>query len=67
MKKSLEYYNVRHLGMIKVIEENDNSLTITWDENDPVESQLNTWTESDFINCIMERVNDINREGKDLL
>ena len=53
--------------MIKVIEENDNSLTITWDENDPVESQLNTWTESDFINCIMERVNDINREGKDLL
>jgi hypothetical protein len=45
---------------IEVIQEEDQSLTITWDKDDPIESQLNHWTEQDFINCIMERVNEIN-------
>lgn len=40
--------------MINVIQEDDGSLTISWDENDPVESTLNTWTEEDFINAIKE-------------
>ena len=38
---------------IQVTEEADGSLTISWDETDPVESQLNTWTEEDFIQAIM--------------
>jgi hypothetical protein len=41
--------------MINCIQEDDGSLTITWDQNDPVESILNTWTEQDFIDAIMER------------
>ena len=45
--------------MINCIEEDDGSLTITWDENDPIESQLNTWTESDFIDCIMKRCQEL--------
>jgi len=45
--------------MIDVKEEEDGSLTISWDENDPQESLLNTWTEQDFIDAIMERVNSL--------
>ena len=43
--------------MIQCFEEDDGSLTITWDDTDPVESVLNTWTEQDFIDAIMERAN----------
>ena len=28
------------------------NLTITWDENDPIESEFNDWTETDFLNAI---------------
>ena len=28
------------------------NLTITWDENDPIESQFNDWTEQDFLTAI---------------
>jgi hypothetical protein len=45
--------------MIEVKEETDGSLTISWDENDPVESQLNTWTEQDFINSIMDKCKEL--------
>jgi hypothetical protein len=41
--------------MIDVKEREDGSFDISWDENDPVESILNTWTEQDFINVIMNR------------
>lgn len=40
--------------MIEVKEREDGSFDISWDENDPVESQLNHWTEQDFIDCIMQ-------------
>lgn len=50
--------------MITVKEEGDGSFTIDWDENDPIESQLNTWTEEDFIKAITDA---IDRESKDLL
>jgi hypothetical protein len=43
--------------MIQCFEEDDGSLTITWDETDPVESILNTWTEQDFVDAIMEKAN----------
>lgn len=51
---------------IQVIEEQNGSLTISWDENDPVESILNTWTEHDFINAIMERCKSIEEQTNDL-
>ncbi len=39
---------------IQVFENPNKSLTISWDETDPVESQLNTWTEEDFVRAIIE-------------
>ena len=44
---------------IEVTENEDNSLTISWDETSPTESILNTWTEDDFIKVIMERVEEL--------
>ncbi len=41
---------------IEVKELEDGSLEISCDENDPVESQLNHWTEQDFVNAIMEGI-----------
>lgn len=51
--------------MIEVKEENDGSLTISWDETDPVESILNTWTEQDFIQAITNQLNNL-KEKEDL-
>ncbi len=45
--------------MIQVIENEDKSFTISWDETSPTESILNTWTEDDFIKVIMERVEEL--------
>jgi hypothetical protein len=45
--------------MIQVTENEDKSLTITWDETSPTESILNTWTEDDFIKVIMERIEEL--------
>ena len=42
--------------MIDVKQEDDNTFTITWDENDPHESMFNTWTEEDFINAIQNKL-----------
>lgn len=42
--------------MVECHEEEDGSFTISWDENDPKESVLNTWTEQDFIDVIMNYV-----------
>lgn len=30
----------------------DGSITIDWDENDPEEMHLNEWSEEDFLNAI---------------
>jgi hypothetical protein len=46
--------------MIQVIENEDKSFTITWDETSPTESILNTWTEEDFIKVIMEHLQKLN-------
>lgn len=53
--------------MIEVKEETDGSLTISWDENDPIESQLNTWTEQDFISAIMDRCNELENSQNTLV
>ena len=39
---------------IEVTERENGWFDISWDENDPLESIFNTWTEQDFIDCIME-------------
>ena len=51
--------------MIQVTEEADHSLTITWDENDPIESQLNTWTADNFIKCIMDKCKELEEQSND--
>jgi hypothetical protein len=45
--------------MIKVKELEDHSFEISWDETDPVESMMNTWTEEDFVRAIQEQLNSI--------
>ena len=50
--------------MIDVKQENDGSLTIYWDENDPQESILNTWTQEDFINAIQDKLNTLQELGE---
>jgi len=48
---------------IEVTENDDNSLTISWNETSPTESILNTWTEDDFIRVIMDACNKaLNKE-----
>jgi hypothetical protein len=49
---------------IEVIENEDKTFTISWDENSPTESILNTWTEEDFIRVIMEHLDKVEDEGK---
>ena len=34
------------------------NLTISWDENDPVESQFNNWTAQDFLTAISDACNE---------
>jgi hypothetical protein len=45
--------------MIQVTENEDQTLTISWDETSPTESILNTWTEDDFIKVIMNRLEEL--------
>lgn len=50
--------------MINVKQEDDGSLTITWDENDPQESILGTWTQEDFIHAIEDKLNSLKELGE---
>jgi len=45
--------------MIDCIENEDGTFTISWDENDPIESVLNDWTEEDFIEVITNYAEEI--------
>jgi hypothetical protein len=49
-------FSLKHwrIAMINVKHIKDNEYEISWDENDPIESKLNTWTEEDFLNTISE-------------
>ena len=49
--------------MINVKQEDDNTFTISWDENDPHESMFNTWTEEDFINAIQDKLKSLEELG----
>ena len=39
-----------------VTENYDGSFTFDWDDEHPVTSQLNTWTENDFLNCLRKQM-----------
>lgn len=45
---------------IEVTQLEDGSFDISWDENDPAESVLNTWTQEDFIKAIMNHLESVN-------
>jgi hypothetical protein len=45
--------------MIEVHENKDGSFQIDWDENDPVESIMNDWTEEDFIQALKEHIEQV--------
>jgi hypothetical protein len=49
--------------MINVKQENNGTFTISWDENDPQESILNTWTQEDFINAIQNKLQSLEELG----
>jgi len=49
--------------MIDVKQEDDNTFTIYWDENDPKEKILNDWTEEDFINAIQNKLQSLQELG----
>jgi hypothetical protein len=49
--------------MIEVTQEPDGSMTINWDENDPVESIMNDWTESDFIQAIKDHLETVKKNA----
>jgi len=48
---------------IHVTQNDDQTFTIDWDENDPKESILNTWTEEDFINAIQNKLQSLEELG----
>ena len=60
----LAHYSQKWRQMINVKEEDDGTLTISWDENDPQESILNTWTEKDFINAIENKLQSLQELGE---
>ena len=43
---------------LSVIEEGNNTFTIEWDENNPITSKLNTWTQEDFLRAIVQGLED---------
>ena len=49
--------------MINVKQEDNGTFTISWDENDPQESILNTWTQEDFINAIQNKLQSLEELG----
>jgi hypothetical protein len=48
--------------MIEVKEEQDGSFTISWDEKDPIESMMNDWTESDFLDAIQKQLDKLKED-----
>ena len=50
---------------LTVTENPDGSFTIEWDENHPVTSVFNTWTEQDFIDTLDRACKDVLGEEYD--
>jgi hypothetical protein len=51
---------------IKVTEKKDGTFDIEWNEKDPQESIMNTWTESDFLDAIQKHLDKLKQDdGKE--
>jgi hypothetical protein len=50
--------------MIEVTKNENGSFTISWDEDSPAESILNTWTEEEFVKVIMEYLQKLNKNER---
>lgn len=42
--------------MIKALEQEDGSIQISWDDEDPEEAVLGDWTEQELLDCITNGV-----------
>jgi hypothetical protein len=51
--------------MIEVTKNEDQTFTISWDENSPTESIFNTWTEEDFVRAITDYLETLTENGTD--
>ena len=49
--------------MIEVQQNDDGSLQIDWNPNDPVESIMNDWTEEDFIQAIKDHLETVKKNA----
>lgn len=49
-----------------VVEEDDGSLTFHWDENHPITSVFNTWTDKDFTEMLCNKAEEVIREIQEL-
>jgi len=45
--------------MIEVTENDNGTFTISWDENDPLESVFNDWSEKDWIKMLKDAADEI--------
>ena len=43
---------------LRVDDNGDNTFAIHWDENNPLTSELNDWTEEDFLRAITQGIED---------
>jgi hypothetical protein len=48
--------------MIEVKQLEDNTFEISWDEKDSVESMMNTWAESDFLDAIQKHLDKLKEQ-----
>jgi hypothetical protein len=51
---------------IEVTAREDGSFDISWDENDPHESIMNTWTKEDFESAIVDGINELKIKHSDI-
>jgi hypothetical protein len=49
--------------MIEVHENDDGSLQINWDPQDPVESIMNEWVEEDFIQALKDHLETVKKNA----
>lgn len=48
--------------MINVTQIAEGSFEISWDPNDPIEQQLNNWTQEQFVEAIRKKIDDLKEE-----
>ena len=57
-KSQAVYFTYKAMTITATIND-DETITFEWDENDPVDSVLNTWTEQDFMDAILNYCKEV--------